>query len=113
MGAAYSRRSTEEVANQDLPLAHGLAGGGPTTRWMHCAADLLNPVLEDSSHEAKSAVEASTPEMVTINGKRPSATEDTLDVAFVMERVTGIDPTSKAWELHDMARTEPLSSSFD
>ena len=57
-------------------------------------------------------MEASTPEMVTINGKRPSATEDTLDVAFVMERVTGIDPTSKAWELHDLGRTKPLSSGF-
>jgi len=37
----------------------------------------------------------------------------TLNWAFLMERVTGIEPASRAWELHDQGRTEPLSSSFD
>jgi hypothetical protein len=36
-----------------------------------------------------------------------------LNWAFMMERVTGIEPASRAWELHDAARTELLSSGFD
>jgi hypothetical protein len=31
---------------------------------------------------------------------------------FVKERVTGIEPASRAWELHDMRRTLRLSSGF-
>jgi len=36
-----------------------------------------------------------------------------LNWAFMMERVTGIEPASRAWELHDMRRTHSLSSGFD
>ena len=37
----------------------------------------------------------------------------TLNWPFMVERVTGIEPASRAWELHDIARTEPLSSGFN
>jgi hypothetical protein len=33
--------------------------------------------------------------------------------AFVMERVTGIEAASRAWELPDLGRKKPLSSRFD
>lgn len=31
---------------------------------------------------------------------------------FIVERVTGIEPVSRAWELLDLGRIEPLSSGF-
>jgi hypothetical protein len=35
------------------------------------------------------------------------------ELDFVMKRVMGIEPASRAWELHDLGRTQPLTSGFD
>ena len=39
-------------------------------------------------------------------------TYKSLTRAFIVDRATGVEPASRAWELHDVARTESLSNSF-
>jgi hypothetical protein len=47
-----------------------------------------------------------------VHNKSPGHKELLVTWAFVMERVTGIEPASRAWELHGMHRTGPVSSGF-